>query len=553
MISTGILTTLLKNQNDRSTDVILQVLEMKLMGNDTIFALLSDGEHHIEANLDSSFADKIKSGELKELQLVRLNDFTIMNLEKRYVLNINSLTAMQGVPKLGTPKPMNKIMQHLHESYTPISALSTFLYDWTLRAKVIKKSELAEYTNPKTSKTDKYMTILITDVAGAQISGSFFGESAEKFYTLIEIGKVYLFSGGNISLADKKYRTSDSNYKLNFSNSADITLDEDQAFEQRKITREVTPLNKLKEMSSRTMVDVMGVVVDVGLVTEKVSKQKGEILHQRVIKILDDSGARVDLSLWNENASDSRISELRVNDSILYAKSVNITIYNEAFYLSSVRAMTELEFNPLNENAGRIMKWFKNLDKDSVQILDLTQRKENNRDDEPYHTIEQIKNKPPGNEKYFVICRVQFPKQVEKATYPSCIKCNKKVDANEEGVFNCISCGGFSRECTYKYLLRGVMLGDSTGSIFATAFNEAAEFLLKMKAAEFEKKNDEEKLSIVRSSSFLQFVFSIRIAELQRTNQGTRNEFTIGSVYPVNYTEGTKRILNMFEKLKLSK
>jgi hypothetical protein len=97
------------------------------------------------------------------------------------------------------------------------------------------------------------------------------------------------------------------------------------------------------------------------------------------------------------------------------------------------------------------------------------------------------------------------------------------------------------------------MLGDSTGSIFATAFNEAAEFLLKMKAAEFEKKNDEEKLSIVRSSSFLQFVFSIRIAELQRTNQGTRNEFTIGSVYPVNYTEGTKRILNMFEKLKLSK
>ena len=551
MISKDVLPQLLKDQSQRLSGVILQIINIAVMDKDKVFILLSDSFNQIDGNLDPAMIEMVQSGKLKENQLILVKEYTIVNNEGRYKLNILNFDPLEIIPKQGDPKPMNKFMQHMAESYTPITALSTFLYDWTLRAKVTNKSALMDYVNAKQNKSEKYMTAKLTDANGSVISASFFSDAANKFFGFLEEGKVYLFSNGNVSLADKKYRTQDTNYKLQFGANADITLDIDQNFEMRRIERELVGLDRLREFDNRTIVDVIGFVIDVGKSTEKTSKLKGEKLIQRIIKIADSSNMSVELSLWNELATDPRIDGLIVNESVIHAKSVSVTFYNETLYLSSAKGLTEISINPVSQPAQLLSQWMRG--GSSQGIIDLTIRKEVSREEEIYNTIEQVKAKQPGNDKYFTICRVQMTKNLEKiSTYPSCNKCKKKVDSSESGVYNCLACGSFSRECIHKFLVRGVMLGDPTGSIYVTMFNESAEFLFNLKAADYVKLSDEEKTNLLQNVSTKQFVFSLRVALVNRQDMA-RNEYTVAGVYPVNFGECTKRIMRMIGKLALNK
>ena len=48
-------------------------------------------------------------------------------------------------------------------------------------------------------------SIELVDEGGGEIRGTFFNEECEKWYPLMEEGIVYVFSGGRIKAADKKY------------------------------------------------------------------------------------------------------------------------------------------------------------------------------------------------------------------------------------------------------------------------------------------------------------------------------------------------------------
>lgn len=546
MISKDIIPKMIKSQDSKLAGVVLQVLEIKVMQEDTILVILSDELNLIEGNMDSTYYNLIQA-EFKTNQLIELVDYAIINTEGRPSVNLINLKLLGVIPKQGNPQSIKKVMQQLNETYTPISALSTFLYDWTIRAKVTKKSELAEYNNRKLMKNDKFMTLRLSDCHGSQISASFFGEAAEKFFKIIQEGSIYLFSNGNVSLADQRFRTSDCSYQLQFNSSADIRLDEDQSFSVKAIDRGVTPLSKLKDCKARTLVDILGIVIEVGRPTEKTSKQKGEALTQRLLKIVDDSGMSIELSLWNELANDPNVSNLIPNESIIHAKSVNVTIFNETLYLSSVKSLTELIFNPTSPQSSKLMSWFKGGNKDSLQIVDLSLRKEGTKDNLDFITINQLKNCTAGKDRYFVIARIQFSKLDErKITYESCSKCKKKVEVNSEGMFNCISCGSFSKECSYKFLIRGLILGDFTGSIFTTAFNETGEYMFKIKAPEFAKKSEAEQEELIKSVGSNQYYFSVRKNLVDNRNDGTtRVEYTIGNIHPIYYADCTKRILNL--------
>lgn len=68
------------------------------------------------------------------------------------------------------------------------------------------------------------------DKDGTQIQATFFNDAAEKFDSLIQENKVYLFSNGQVKLAQKKFTSIKNDYSITFDTNADVErVDDDKA------------------------------------------------------------------------------------------------------------------------------------------------------------------------------------------------------------------------------------------------------------------------------------------------------------------------------------
>lgn len=86
------------------------------------------------------------------------------------------------------------------DSYTPIKALSTFNYDWRIKARITKKSEVRRWKN---QRSEGYLiNIDLMDKHGTQIQATFFKDACDKFEPLMQEGKVYSFSNGTVRIAN---------------------------------------------------------------------------------------------------------------------------------------------------------------------------------------------------------------------------------------------------------------------------------------------------------------------------------------------------------------
>ena len=62
----------------------------------------------------------------------------------------------------------------------------------------------------------------LVDVYGTQIEGIAFGQSADFWDNILEEGKVYLLSNGNIKLANKRFSTVKNDFFIVFEKDAQI-------------------------------------------------------------------------------------------------------------------------------------------------------------------------------------------------------------------------------------------------------------------------------------------------------------------------------------------
>ena len=86
---------------------------------------------------------------------------------------------------------------------TPISALNPYNNKWTIKARVTAKSDIRKWSNAKGDGT--LFSCDLLDEHGGEIRGTFFKETCEKWFQVLEQGKVYSFSGGQIKVADRKF------------------------------------------------------------------------------------------------------------------------------------------------------------------------------------------------------------------------------------------------------------------------------------------------------------------------------------------------------------
>ena len=108
------------------------------------------------------------------------------------------------------------------------------------------------------------MNIEMIDKDGTQVQATFFGEEAnKKFGPMIKENRVYLFSNGQVKLANKKFTSIKNDYCLTFDQNADV-LEAEEDNQIKKQGFSFIGLKAIQEMVQQQAVDVVGIVVEVG-------------------------------------------------------------------------------------------------------------------------------------------------------------------------------------------------------------------------------------------------------------------------------------------------
>ena len=106
---------------------------------------------------------------------------------------------------------------------TSIAALNVNDGRWQLKARVSSISTRRSWANERSEGS--FFTVVLTDVEGSTIRGTFFRGAVDKFYNQMHVGNVYTFSGGRLKKANPKYNTCLSQLEIIFDINSDIRLD----------------------------------------------------------------------------------------------------------------------------------------------------------------------------------------------------------------------------------------------------------------------------------------------------------------------------------------
>lgn len=119
-----------------------------------------------------------------------------------------------------------------YHNYTPIKALTINSTDWRIKARVTKKYEKKTWKNERSQ--GYLMNVDLIDAFGSQIQCTFFKEAVDKFDPILQDNNVYLFSNGNIKLANRKYSSINNDFSIIFDRQAEIVkVQDDQAIQSQ--------------------------------------------------------------------------------------------------------------------------------------------------------------------------------------------------------------------------------------------------------------------------------------------------------------------------------
>ena len=437
------------------------------------------------------------------------------------------------------------------QSFTPISGLNMYSNRWVIRAKITNKSEIRTWSNAKGEGS--LFSVVVLDSSGTDVKCTFFKEAVDKFYNLLEEGRVYTFSGGRLKVANMQYNTCKSQFEITFDQNSEIHLQDDA--EDIQESYDFVKIAALSEMEPSGFVDILAVVKHVADPAVIVSKKSGKEMTKCELTIQDDSGADVRLTVWGDLAANAQTKF--ANSPIVAFKRARISDYGGRSLSGSGCSV-----NPTIPQANQLRQWWAD-NGSNTQARSLSSAGGGARGADPFEqrkTVSSIKEEQLGyNEKPDWLsfkATITFLKKDkagdEGAWYTACFNsgdpCKNMFKATQtsDGFFHCDKCQQTNEKCVRRFIFSGTV-ADDTSTSWVSVFNEQAENMFNgVKADELYEKlaeGDRDSYdSTFAKASCTEWIIKCKVKQ-EHVGDESRVKTSIVSLTPIDYAAESRNLL----------
>ena len=443
---------------------------------------------------------------------------------------------------------------------TLIANLNMYQNRWTIKARVVAKSDIRTWSNPKGEGS--LFSIDLLDSSGVDIRATMFKESVDKYYNFLQVGKVYTIGGGKIKVANLKWNTCKSQYEMTLDVNSVIQLADD-AGEIQVQSFDFIKIGRLEEVEPNKMVDVIGIVQEVSEVQSLMSKKTGQELQKADVTVIDDTGCQVRLTLWGTQAVNAP-REVPVHKVVAFRRA-RVSDYGGVTLSGPQGTFVE----PAVPETEALYDWWKSQGSRAAPVKSLSSSGGTGGKMDPFSerkTIADIKNLNLGyqnQEKGDYLCFKAnftfFKKDKEGgAWYTACPNkeepCRNrcKVTQTTDGNWQCDRCQGTYPTCTRKWIFSGTV-GDDSGATWVSLFDDQALTLFHGATADdvfAQYENQDAYDGIFARAQYSEWIFKCRVKS-EMVNDEPRLKTSVVRMDPVDYVAESNHILAQLEQWQI--
>ena len=446
---------------------------------------------------------------------------------------------------------------------TAIAQLNMYQNKWVIRARLTSKSDVRTWSNAKGEGS--LFSVELLDSSGMDIRATFFKEGVDKFYSVMQVGKVYTLTGGRLKVANMQYNTCKSNFEITFDQNSEIHLDNDTG-DISKQTYELVKIVDLEAVEANKNVDVLAVVKMVGDPVSLISKKSGQELTKCDLTLVDDSAVEVNLTLWGEKAT--RAQTDYAGTPVVAFRRARVSDYGG----KSLSGGDGIDINPDIPEAQHLRGWWQSSGSSAAAARSLSStsyggggKMDSLKDRKD---IASIKNEslgytnPDKPDWLSFKATISFIKKDKEggAWYPACANSGEpcknrfKVTQTTDGQWYCDKCQGTYQNCIRRWIFSGVV-EDGTSSTWVSFFNEQAETLFAGATADDvynktysgEGHDQDAYDSYFARANFSECIFKCKVKN-EMVNDESRVKTSVYSLHPVDYAKESLDLLAAIDK-----
>ena len=373
----------------------------------------------------------------------------------------------------------------------PISSLTPYLGNkWWVKARITDKGDIKTWNKP--SSSGKLFSFTIVDES-ASMRATMFNDTVDQFHSVLVNGAVYYLCGGSVKPANKKFNNVNNEYEVTFDKDCQINACRENTNHIPTLRYNFFPISALPHKEVGCMVDVLGVVVEIGEVSTIIPRQgpnAGQQLLKRTVKILDTS-ASIELTVWSEAAQKFNIPR----GSAVAFRNLKIGQFDGGVTVTST-PQSNFDVNPGIPDVKKLVQWYTatgGADTENVSTRkSADEEKDFNFRGRKFFSDILSEGLGKGEKADFmdVRCTPVFIK-TDNLFYDACPTCNKKITALNPNAnppsYRCEKCNKTIANPEVRYLCT-LQCSDNVSHQWISLFNDSAESFWKMSARELKSK-----------------------------------------------------------------